>query len=108
MTRTGALQGSRTADTEVFYMAGKQLGALSRRLLEAGWCADTPVCVISRAGWPDSLASEHTVATLAQASMLHAGRPTVVTVGSGARSLSAVKPSPKSASHGAGVGNVTP
>ncbi|HEX6363710.1 MAG TPA: uroporphyrinogen-III C-methyltransferase, partial [Albitalea sp.] len=29
MTRTGALQGSRTADTEVFYMAGRQLAALS-------------------------------------------------------------------------------
>ncbi|HEX6363534.1 MAG TPA: SAM-dependent methyltransferase, partial [Albitalea sp.] len=85
MTRTGALQGSRTADTEVFYMAGKQLAALSRRLVEAGWPTDTPVLVVSRAGWPDALASDHTVATLARASLLHAGRPTVVTVGAGAR-----------------------
>jgi uroporphyrin-III C-methyltransferase len=90
MTRTGVLQASRTADTEVFYMAGKQLAALSRRLVEAGWTADTAVSVVSRAGWPDQLHSDHTVATLARASMLHAGRPTVVTVGAGATPLSAV------------------
>lgn len=84
MTRSGALQGARTADTEVFYMAGRQLAALSRRLREAGWPADTPASVVSRAGWPDQLCSEHRVDTLAQASVLHAGRPTVVTVGVGA------------------------
>lgn len=87
MTRTGALQASRTADTEVFYMAGKQLSALSRRLIEAGWPSDTPVCVVSRAGWPDHIASDHTVATLPRASLLHSGRPTVVTVGAGAAPL---------------------
>ncbi|AKJ28718.1 uroporphyrinogen-III C-methyltransferase [Caldimonas brevitalea] len=85
MTRSGELKASRTADTEVFYMAGKQLGALSRRLSEAGWPADTPVSVVSRAGWPDQLHSEHRIAHLAQASVLHAGRPTVVVVGAGAR-----------------------
>jgi uroporphyrin-III C-methyltransferase len=84
MTRSGELQASRTADTEVFYMAGRQLAALGRRLRQAGWSADTPVLVVSRAGWPDQLASEHQVATLAEASVLHAGRPTVVTVGVGA------------------------
>ncbi|WP_280154903.1 uroporphyrinogen-III C-methyltransferase [Piscinibacter sp. XHJ-5] len=84
MTRSGAMQGSRSADTEVFYMAGKQLAALSRRLIEAGWPSDTPVCVVSRAGWPDALRSDHTVATLPRASLLHAGRPTVATVGAGA------------------------
>jgi uroporphyrin-III C-methyltransferase len=84
MTHSGALQAARTADTEVFYMAGRQLAALSRRLREAGWPADTPVSVVSRAGWPDQLCSEHRVDTLAQASVLHAGRPTVVTVGVGA------------------------
>lgn len=84
MTRSGALAATRTADTEVFYMAGRQLAALSRRLRDAGWPADAPVCVVSRAGWPDQLASEHRVASLAQASVLHAGRPTVVTVGVGA------------------------
>ena len=31
MTREGALRGGHSADTEVFYMAGKQLAALSRR-----------------------------------------------------------------------------
>jgi uroporphyrin-III C-methyltransferase len=90
MTRTGALHASRSADTEVFYMAGKQLAALSRRLIEAGWASDTPVCVVSRAGWPDQIASDHNVATLPRASLLHSGRPTVVTVGAGAQPLSGV------------------
>ena len=84
MTVNGELPTYRTADTEVFYMAGKQLAALSRRLLAAEWPADTPVSVVSRAGWPDQRLSDHTAATLAQASMLHAGRPTLVTVGAGA------------------------
>jgi len=43
--------------------------------------------VVSRAGWPDQLHSDHTVASLARAAMLHAGRPTVVTVGAGAGAL---------------------
>ena len=84
MTRGGELRAARSADTEVFYMAGRQLGALSRRLQEAGWPAETPVSVVSRAGWPDQIASEHRVDTLAGAAMLHSGRPTVVTVGVGA------------------------
>ena len=91
MTRTGALHASRGADTEVFYMAGKQLAALSRRLIEAGWTTDTPVSVVSRAGWPDQLHSDHNIATLPRASLLHAGRPTIVTVGAGAGPLSRVK-----------------
>ncbi len=84
MTREGTLRATQQADTEVFYMAGRQLGALGRRLRGAGWAADTPVCVVSRAGWPDQLASDHTVESLAAAAVLHAGRPTVVTVGAGA------------------------
>jgi uroporphyrin-III C-methyltransferase len=92
MTREGTLQATRSADTEVFYMAGRQLAALGRRLLAAGWAADTPVCVVSRAGWPDQLASDHTPATLAEATVLHAGRPAVVTVGAGARALPASVP----------------
>jgi uroporphyrin-III C-methyltransferase len=91
MTQAGELQARRSADTEVFYMAGKQLAVLSRRLLQAGWTPDTPVSVVSRAGWPDQLASDHTVATLPRAAMLHAGRPTVVTVGAGAAALSGLK-----------------
>lgn len=87
MTRSGALHATRGADTEVFYMAGKQLAALSRRLVEAGWPTDTPVSVVSRAGWPDQIHSEHNVATLPRASLLHAGRPTIVTVGAGANPL---------------------
>ena len=87
MTRSGALHATRSADTEVFYMAGKQLAALSRRLVEAGWPTDTPVSVVSRAGWPDQLHSDHSVATMPRASMLHAGRPTIVTVGAGAKPL---------------------
>ena len=90
MTQAGNLQASRSADTEVFYMAGRQLAALSRRLREAGWPDNTPVLVTSRAGWPDQIASDHRVATLAEAALLHSGRPTVVTVGVGAEPLSAV------------------
>ena len=89
MTREGTLRASRSADTEVFYMAGKQLAALSRRLLAAGWSADTPASVVSRAGWPDQLHSDHRVDGLARATVLHAGRPTVVTVGAGAAPLAA-------------------
>jgi len=87
VNRAGALQASRTAATEVFYMAGKQLGGLSRRLREAGWPDTTPVSVVSGAGCADMRHSDHCVPTLAQASLLHAGRPTVVTVGVGASAL---------------------
>jgi uroporphyrin-III C-methyltransferase len=89
MTRSGELRAARSADTEVFYMAGRQLGLLSRRLLDAGWPAATPVCVVSRAGWPDQLAGEHQIDTLAEAALLHSGRPTVVTVGAGATRVAA-------------------
>lgn len=98
MTKDGDLQALKSADTEVFYMAGRQLAALGRKLLEAGWPSDTPVAVVSRAGCADALASDHRVSGLAAAAMLHRGRPTVVTVGAGARALpeaakSAQKPS---------------
>ncbi|MCM5680388.1 uroporphyrinogen-III C-methyltransferase [Schlegelella sp. S2-27] len=100
MTRTGELHASRSADTEVFYMAGKQLGALSRRLRDSGWPADTPASVVSRAGWPDQLHSEHTIAELARASLLHAGRPTVVVVGAGARAVVLERPASQVATSG--------
>lgn len=91
MTRTGDLQcgmgpGQR-ADTEVFYMAGRQLAPLSKGLLDAGWPGDTEVSVVSRAGWPDMRHSLHTVATLDDASAVHAGRPTLVIVGAGATDI---------------------
>ena len=89
MTHDAGVTVGRHADSEVFYMAGKQLGALARRLREAGWPDDAPVSVVSRAGWPDELASDHTTATLARATVLHAGRPTVVIVGEGARKIAA-------------------
>ena len=85
MTQTGDLEARRSADTEVFYMAGRQLPSLAERLAEVGWPEGTPVVVISRAGWPDERFSRHTVATLAEADPLHHGRPTLVTVGAGAR-----------------------
>jgi uroporphyrin-III C-methyltransferase len=88
MTRQGLLQAGRHADTEVYYMAGRQLGALGRGLLKAGWPDDTPVCVVSRAGWPDALCSDHALHELGAGAVLHAGRPTVVTVGAGARAVS--------------------
>jgi uroporphyrin-III C-methyltransferase len=87
MTRQGRLQAGHHADTEVFYMAGRQLGALGRTLRRAGWPVDTPVCVVSRAGWPDAVASDHGLGELASAAVLHTGRPAVVTVGAGARAV---------------------
>lgn len=87
MTKDGALPLQRNADTEVFYMAGRQLGALGRRLIEAGWAADLPVNVVSRAGCADALSSDHALADLAAAALLHQGRPTVVIVGAGASLL---------------------
>ncbi|WP_343631281.1 uroporphyrinogen-III C-methyltransferase [Roseateles sp.] len=98
MTREGELQAGKSADTEVFYMAGQQLAALSRRLIAAGWAPDTPVSVVSRAGCADALSSEHDIAALGAASMLHKGRPTVVIVGAGAAPLTgAAEPAPLSA-----------
>ncbi len=94
MTQQGALTAGHHADTEVFYMAGRQLGKLGRALRAAGWPGTTPVCVVSRAGWPDSMASDHALFDLAAAAVLHAGRPTVVTVGAGAISV-AVATTPK-------------
>jgi uroporphyrin-III C-methyltransferase len=91
MTQEGELRAARSADSEVFYMAGRRLGALARQLQAAGWQADTPVCVVSRAGCADQLVSEHRLATLAQATVLHAGRPTVVTVGIAAGAVIAVR-----------------
>lgn len=88
MTRTGDLHATRTADTEIYYMAGRQLGTLGERLQRAGWPADTPVSVISRAGWPDALHSDHLLKDLAAASDMHAGRPTAVIVGVGAAPIS--------------------
>jgi uroporphyrin-III C-methyltransferase len=91
MTQERELEAGRRADTEVFYMAGRQLAMLSRRLIEAGWPGDTPVSVVSRAGWPDQLLSQHSVADLPAACTLHTGRPAVVTVGVGAGPV-AVRP----------------
>jgi uroporphyrin-III C-methyltransferase len=54
------------------------------KLREAGWPADTPASVVSNAGWPDARCTDHTVATLADATAPHADRPAVVTVGAGA------------------------
>ena len=89
MTHDVGLRAGRHSDTEVFYMAGKQLAALSRSLLQAGWPAETPALVVSRAGWPDELVSDHAVGALAGATVLHSGRPTVVTVGAGAVAVGA-------------------
>ena len=108
MTREGALRGSHVADTEVFYMAGRQLAALGSRLKAAGWPDETPVCVVSRAGWPDALASHHQLSDLARASLLHAGRPTVATVGAGAGAVSGAGNTPAGAPARRRVAAVTP
>lgn len=85
--RSPAVRTPAEADTLVFYMAGKVLAPLSRRLVDRGWSLDDPVLVVSNAGAKDMLASSHTVATLAEAAVLHSGRPLVVTVGVGAEPL---------------------
>jgi uroporphyrin-III C-methyltransferase len=84
VTQSGELAAGRRADTEVFYMAGARLAELSRRLQAAGWPAISPVHVVSRALWPDQIASDHSLGELAAAAVLHTGRPAVVTVGVGA------------------------
>ncbi|WP_028997997.1 uroporphyrinogen-III C-methyltransferase [Azohydromonas australica] len=91
MTRAGTLRASRSADTEVFYMAGQALAALSQRLLDAGWPGGEAVSVVSAAGTAEERASVHRVDTLAEATVLHAGRPTVVIVGAGAAVLDEVE-----------------
>ena len=83
MTEAGELRAANTADTEVFYMAGRQLPQLSTLLQQAGWPAETPALVVSHAGRPDALSSEHRVADLADAAAQHAERPTIVVVGAG-------------------------
>jgi len=92
MTGDAGIQAGHHADTEVFYMAGRQLALLAHRLAEAGWPGGTPACVVSRAGWPDAIATDHTVATLADATALHAGRPAVVTLGAGATPIGTTPP----------------
>ncbi len=89
MTREGRVRAARAADTEVYYMAGSRLGALSRELQAAGWPLDTAVSVVSRAGCADMLQSDHVVADLGRAALLHGGRPSVVVVGVGAEPLHA-------------------
>jgi uroporphyrin-III C-methyltransferase len=94
MTRERALKALRTADTEVYYMAGKQLAALSQRLLAAGWPPSTPVSLLSDAGWPGALHSDLLLADLAAGAAGHTGHPTVVTVGAGAARLLPTASSP--------------
>lgn len=89
MTQAGELEARRSADTEVFYMAGRQLQSLAHKLREVGWAPDTPALVVSRAGWPDQRISLHDVGTLGEAAITHAGQPTIVTVGAGAVAIGA-------------------
>jgi uroporphyrin-III C-methyltransferase len=84
-------------DSAVFYMAGRQLGRLARQLLVAGWHPETPVYAVSRAGHPDALVSEHRLQALAEAALIHGGRPTVVTVGCAAAPVVAVWPTERAA-----------
>lgn len=95
VTHDGRLRDGQRVDTEVFYMAGRQLAGLGRRLQAGGWAADAPVCVVSRAGWSDELRSDHALHDLGHAALLHGGRPTVVTVGVGALALPGVAPAHK-------------
>ena len=49
--------------------------------------AETPALVVSHAGRPDALSSEHRVDDLADAAAQHAERPTIVVVGAGGSPL---------------------
>jgi len=89
MTETGELRAALSADTEVFYMAGRRLATLGTKLIAAGWPADTPALVVSRAGCADAITSEHRIGDLAHAAPLHGNSPTVVTVGTGAAPVQA-------------------
>ncbi|HEY9109186.1 MAG TPA: uroporphyrinogen-III C-methyltransferase [Roseateles sp.] len=84
MTADGELRAALSADTEVFYMAGRQLASLGPKLIAAGWAPDSPTLVVSRAGCADSLSSEHLLRDLADAAAVHSGRPAVLIVGTGA------------------------
>ncbi|MBV8122959.1 MAG: uroporphyrinogen-III C-methyltransferase [Paucibacter sp.] len=75
------------ADTEVYYMAGRQLPQMGAQLIAAGWPAQTPALVVSKAGCPDMASSDHTLATLDSASKLHQDRPALLIVGAGAMSI---------------------
>jgi uroporphyrin-III C-methyltransferase len=103
MTRDGRLDGGQRADTEVFYMAGRQLAALGRKLRAQGWPGGTPVQVSSRAGCSDHLCSDHALQDLAEAALLHAGRPSVVTVGVGALPVPGVHARAQQAARHAGA-----
>lgn len=107
MTAQNELKVGRRADTEVFYMASQQLAALGPQLMAAGWPADATVCAVSRAGWPDARVSEHALHDLAQAGSLHAGRPTVVTVGIGAQAVRSAAASPPAPAD-CGASSITP
>jgi uroporphyrin-III C-methyltransferase len=87
MTRDGAPPAFRRADTEVFYMASRQIDALQMRLLADGWPAATPVSLVSDVGWPQQQVSDHVLGKMAAASSRHAGGPTLVIVGVGATSV---------------------
>ena len=39
----------------------REFATLAQRLLASGWPAQAPVSVVSRAGWPDQVQSDHTV-----------------------------------------------
>lgn len=84
VTNEHRLHGGRHADTAVFYMAGRRLAGLARELQQQGWAAETPTLVVSRAGWPDQLRTDHSLGELGRAALLHGGRPAVVTLGAGA------------------------
>lgn len=93
------------ADSVVFYMAGRQLGRLARQLLAAGWHPETPAYAVSLAGHPDALVSEHRVRDLAEAALIHGGRPTVVTVGCAAAPVVSVSAKARAAESDAAVMN---
>ena len=77
--------GQQLAKIAARCMAGQKLAILAEQLLQVGWSVETPVLLVSDAGTRQEQASETTVGRLASAGERHAGRPTIVIVGAGAR-----------------------
>ena len=85
MTEAGELRAANSADTEVFYMAGRQLPQLSTLLQQAGWPAETPALVVSRARAARCAVQRAPRGRPGRCRRSHAERPTIVVVGAGDR-----------------------
>jgi uroporphyrin-III C-methyltransferase len=70
---------ARTDTTLVIYMPGQDLGKITNHLRDAGWAADTPCLLLSRASLADQREQRSTLAAIENISALEA--PSVLIVG---------------------------